>query len=109
MLQKTHSFAGLLAAEGAVLYMQNSPFSWESAAALLIGCLAGPLADIDKQGSTMAKIFFPAVSLFAADQSAAPDDDALHIVYCRARNAVLVASAAAVLELSARVRLASAD
>ncbi|CAG7640065.1 hypothetical protein PAESOLCIP111_04098 [Paenibacillus solanacearum] len=63
MLQKTHSFAGLLAAEGAVLYMQNSPFSWESAAALLIGCLAGPLADIDKQGSTMAKIFFPLSAL----------------------------------------------
>ncbi|TVY09039.1 metal-dependent hydrolase [Paenibacillus cremeus] len=59
MLQKTHSFAGLLAAEGVVLYLQPSPVSWESAAALLIGCLAGPLADIDKQGSTMAKIFFP--------------------------------------------------
>jgi inner membrane protein len=59
MLQKTHSLAGLLAAECVILYFNESLISWESAAALMIGCLAGPLADIDKQGSTMAKVFFP--------------------------------------------------
>lgn len=59
MLQKTHSLAGLLAAESVVLYFNQPLFSWESAAALMIGCLAGPLADVDKPGSTMAKVFFP--------------------------------------------------
>jgi inner membrane protein len=33
--------------------------SWEAFAALMLGCLAGPLADVDKPGSTMAKILFP--------------------------------------------------
>jgi inner membrane protein len=37
--------------------------SWEAAAGVLIGCVAGPLADIDKQGSIMAKIFFPVSAL----------------------------------------------
>ncbi|MDO3677975.1 metal-dependent hydrolase [Paenibacillus ehimensis] len=59
MLQKTHSVAGLLAAEGVLLHFQVPLLSWDTAAALLLGCLAGPLADIDKQGSTMAKVFFP--------------------------------------------------
>ncbi|WP_010499844.1 metal-dependent hydrolase [Paenibacillus elgii] len=59
MLQKTHSVAGLLAAEGVLLHFQVPLLSWETAAALLLGCLAGPLADIDKPGSTMAKVFFP--------------------------------------------------
>ncbi|MDF2961099.1 MAG: LexA-binding, inner rane-associated hydrolase [Paenibacillus sp.] len=36
------------------------PFlSWEAAGALLLGCLAGTLADVDKQGSTMAKVLYP--------------------------------------------------
>ncbi|MFB6362969.1 metal-dependent hydrolase [Paenibacillus elgii] len=59
MLQKTHSVAGMLAAEGVLVHFQVPLLSWETAAALMIGCLAGPLADIDKQGSTMAKVFFP--------------------------------------------------
>lgn len=59
MLQKTHSLAGLLAAEVAVLYTQTPLVSWESAAALTIGCLVGPLADMDKKGSTMAKLLLP--------------------------------------------------
>ncbi|WP_442601544.1 metal-dependent hydrolase [Paenibacillus sp. KN14-4R] len=63
MLQKTHSLAGLLAAESVVLSMNQPLLSWEAAAALMIGCIAGPLADIDKQGSTMAKILFPLSAL----------------------------------------------
>jgi inner membrane protein len=59
MLQKTHSIAGLLAAESVILYFHGTLFSLESAAGLLLGCLAGPLADIDKPGSTMAKVFVP--------------------------------------------------
>lgn len=59
MLQKTHSIAGVLAAEGVVLYFNEPLISWGSAVAVMIGCLAGPLADIDKPGSTMAKVFFP--------------------------------------------------
>jgi inner membrane protein len=63
MLQKTHSVAGLLAAE-IVLFQSDVPlWSWESAAGLLLGCFVGPLADIDKQGSVMAKIFFPLSAL----------------------------------------------
>ncbi|TCZ75819.1 metal-dependent hydrolase [Paenibacillus albiflavus] len=63
MLQKTHSLAGLLAAESVVLYFNEPLISWESAALLMIGCLAGPLADIDKPGSTIARIFFPVSAL----------------------------------------------
>ncbi|MNI11697.1 Inner membrane protein YdjM [compost metagenome] len=59
MLQKTHSLAGLLAAESVVLVMNQSLFSWEAAGALMLGCLAGPMADIDKPGTTMAKVFIP--------------------------------------------------
>lgn len=59
MLQKTHSLAGLLAAEGVLAYYHQPLLSWEGAAALTIGCLAGPLADIDKKGSTMAKLLLP--------------------------------------------------
>ena len=59
MLQKTHSLAGVLAAEGVMIYFGQPLVSWESGVALLIGCLAGPLADIDKKGSTMAKVFLP--------------------------------------------------
>lgn len=63
MLQKTHSAAGLVAAE-IVLVNQNIPFlSWEAAGALLLGCLAGTLADVDKPGSTMAKVLFPLSAL----------------------------------------------
>jgi len=63
MLQKTHSAAGLVAAE-LVLVVHDVPFlSVQAAAALLVGCLAGPLADIDKQGSTMAKLLFPLSAL----------------------------------------------
>lgn len=59
MLQKTHSVAGFVAAELVILY-QDVPFlSWEAAGALLLGCLSGTLADVDKQGSTMAKVLFP--------------------------------------------------
>ncbi|WP_248927934.1 metal-dependent hydrolase [Paenibacillus hamazuiensis] len=59
MLQKTHSIAGLLAAECVLAGFQQPLWTWESAAVLLLGCLAGPLADIDKPSSTVAKIFFP--------------------------------------------------
>lgn len=66
MLQKTHSAAGLVAAE-LVIVQQQIPFlSWEAAAAALIGCLAGPLADVDKPGSTMAKVLFPISLLLRA-------------------------------------------
>lgn len=59
MLQKTHSLAGLLAAESIILYFNEPLFSIESIAILMIGCLAGPMADVDKPGSITAKIFFP--------------------------------------------------
>lgn len=63
MLQKTHSIAGLVAAE-LVLVSQNASFlSWHGAGALLLGCLLGPLADIDKPGSIMAKLLFPLSAL----------------------------------------------
>lgn len=59
MLQKTHSVAGFVAAELVIVY-QDIPFiSWEAAAALLLGCLSGTLADVDKQGSVMARVLFP--------------------------------------------------
>lgn len=63
MLQKTHSAAGLVAAEMVVMHLDVPFLSWEAAGALLLGCLAGPLADVDKQGSTMAKILFPLSAL----------------------------------------------
>ncbi|MCR8644796.1 metal-dependent hydrolase [Paenibacillus sp. N1-5-1-14] len=66
MLQKTHSLAGLLAAEGVILSMHVPLLSWESAAALMIGCIAGPMADVDKPGSIMAKVLFPLASLLRA-------------------------------------------
>jgi inner membrane protein len=59
MLQKTHSLAGILAAECAIVYYHQPLLSWESGAAMLLGCLIGPLADVDKKGSTMARIFMP--------------------------------------------------
>ncbi|MFH5184329.1 metal-dependent hydrolase [Paenibacillus sp. TAB 01] len=63
MLQRTHSAAGVLAAEW-VLHAYHVPLlSWDTAGALLLGCFAGPLADIDKPGSVMAKLFFPVSSL----------------------------------------------
>ncbi|WP_159886944.1 metal-dependent hydrolase [Paenibacillus puerhi] len=63
MLQPTHGAAGVLAAELVLLQYNVSLLSWEAAAGVLIGCVAGPLADIDKQGSIMAKIFFPVSAL----------------------------------------------
>lgn len=63
MLQKTHSAAGLVAAELVIIYHDGTFWSWEAAGALLLGCLAGPLADVDKQGSTMAKLLFPVSAL----------------------------------------------
>lgn len=63
MLQKTHSAAGLVAAEIVLVY-RDAPFlSWDAAGAVLLGCLAGTLADVDKQGSTMAKVLFPLSAL----------------------------------------------
>ncbi|RKN65125.1 metal-dependent hydrolase [Paenibacillus ginsengarvi] len=63
MLQKTHSVAGLIAAE-IILVREGIPFlSWEAAGAILLGCLAGTLADVDKPGSTMAKVLFPLSAL----------------------------------------------
>ncbi|MEF2966056.1 metal-dependent hydrolase [Paenibacillus sp. M1] len=59
MLQKTHTLAGLLTAECVVAYYHQPFLTWEAGAALLLGCLAGPMADIDKKGSTMAKVFLP--------------------------------------------------
>ncbi|SDD58645.1 inner membrane protein [Paenibacillus sp. UNCCL117] len=63
MLQPTHGAAGVLAAELVLLQFDIPLMSWEAAAGVLIGCIAGPLADIDKQGSIMAKIFFPVSAL----------------------------------------------
>ncbi|MFE5321935.1 metal-dependent hydrolase [Paenibacillus sp. NPDC056579] len=63
MLQRTHSTAGVLAAECVLLYYDVPLWSWETAGALLLGCFAGPLADIDKPGSVMAKLFFPLSAL----------------------------------------------
>ncbi|MFD0692954.1 metal-dependent hydrolase [Paenibacillus sp. GCM10027628] len=63
MLQKTHSVAGLVSAELVLVYQHASFLSWEAAGALLLGCLAGTLADVDKPGSTMAKVLFPLSAL----------------------------------------------
>ncbi|NEW05108.1 metal-dependent hydrolase [Paenibacillus sp. SYP-B3998] len=63
MLQKTHSVAGFISAEIVLVYQDVSFFSWESAGALLLGCLVGTLADVDKPGSTMAKVLFPLSAL----------------------------------------------
>jgi inner membrane protein len=63
MLQKTHSIAGFISAELVLAYQQVSFFSWDTAGALLLGCLAGTLADVDKPGSTMAKVLFPLSAL----------------------------------------------
>jgi inner membrane protein len=59
MLQKTHSVAGFIAAEIVIVYQQASFLSLEAAGALLLGCVCGTLADVDKPGSTMAKVLFP--------------------------------------------------
>ncbi|UJF31338.1 metal-dependent hydrolase [Paenibacillus hexagrammi] len=37
--------------------------SWQAGGAVLLGCVAGTLADVDKQGSTMAKVLFPVSAL----------------------------------------------
>lgn len=63
MLQKTHSIAGFISAELVLAYQHVSFFSWDTAGALLLGCLAGTLADVDKPGSTMAKVLFPLSAL----------------------------------------------
>jgi inner membrane protein len=63
MLQKTHSVAGFVAAEIVLVNQNVTLLSWQAAGVLLLGCLAGTLADVDKQGSTMAKILFPISAL----------------------------------------------
>ncbi|OCT15634.1 hydrolase [Paenibacillus pectinilyticus] len=63
MLQKTHSAAGMIAAEIVLIQGDISFITWEAASALLLGCLAGTLADVDKPGSTMAKVLFPLSAL----------------------------------------------
>jgi inner membrane protein len=63
MLQKTHSIAGFISAEIVLVYQDVSFFTWDAAGALLLGCLAGTLADVDKPGSTMAKVLFPLSAL----------------------------------------------
>lgn len=63
MLQKTHSIAGFISAEIVLAYQEVSFFTWDTAGALLLGCLAGTLADVDKPGSTMAKVLFPLSAL----------------------------------------------
>jgi inner membrane protein len=59
VLQKTHGVAALLATEIVILHAGVPILSWEAFTAMLIGCFAGPLADVDKPGSVMAKLFFP--------------------------------------------------
>lgn len=59
MLQRTHGVAGVVAAECVLQYFHVPLWSWETAGAVMLGCFAGPLADIDKPGSVMAKLFFP--------------------------------------------------
>ncbi|UKS28840.1 metal-dependent hydrolase [Paenibacillus sp. HWE-109] len=63
MLQKTHSIAGFISAEIVLISQDISFFSWDAAGVLLLGCLAGTLADVDKPGSTMAKVLFPLSAL----------------------------------------------
>ncbi|NOU67965.1 metal-dependent hydrolase [Paenibacillus sp. LMG 31461] len=63
MLQKTHSVAGMIAAEIVLIQGDISFFTWDAAGSLLLGCLAGTLADVDKPGSTMAKVLFPLSAL----------------------------------------------
>jgi inner membrane protein len=63
MLQKTHSVAGFIAAEIVLVTHDATFLSMEAAGALLLGCLCGTLADVDKQGSTMAKVLFPLSAL----------------------------------------------
>lgn len=63
MLQKTHSVAGMIAAEIVLIHGDISFFTWDAAGSLLLGCLAGTLADVDKPGSTMAKVLFPLSAL----------------------------------------------
>lgn len=63
MLQKTHSIAGFISAEIVLVYQDMSFFTWDAAGAVLLGCLAGTLADVDKPGSTMAKVLFPLSAL----------------------------------------------
>ncbi|MCS7461565.1 metal-dependent hydrolase [Paenibacillus doosanensis] len=63
MLQRTHGLAGVVAAELVLQHFQVPVWSWETAGAILLGCFAGPLADIDKPGSVMAKLFFPLSAL----------------------------------------------
>ncbi len=63
MLQKTHSIAGFISAEIVLTYQDINFFTWDAAGALLLGCLAGTLADVDKPGSTMAKVLFPLSAL----------------------------------------------
>ena len=63
MLQKTHSIAGMISAEIVLIYQDISFFTWDAAGSLLLGCLAGTLADVDKPGSTMAKVLFPLSAL----------------------------------------------
>ncbi|WNR46283.1 metal-dependent hydrolase [Paenibacillus roseipurpureus] len=63
MLQKTHSVAGMIAAEVVLIHGNTSYFTWDAVGALLLGCLAGTLADVDKPGSTMAKVLFPLSAL----------------------------------------------
>lgn len=52
-----------MAAEIVLVYQDVTFLSWEAAGALLLGCLAGTLADVDKQGSTMAKVLYPLSAL----------------------------------------------
>ncbi|GAA4847281.1 hypothetical protein GCM10023310_26750 [Paenibacillus vulneris] len=66
MLQRTHGVAGVVAAECVLQYFHIPLWSWETAGAVLLGCFAGPLADIDKPGSVMAKLFFPLSALLKA-------------------------------------------
>ncbi|OPH58934.1 hydrolase [Paenibacillus ferrarius] len=63
MLQKTHSIAGFISAEIVLIAQDINIFSLDTAGALLLGCLAGTLADVDKPGSTMAKVLFPLSAL----------------------------------------------
>lgn len=59
MMQKTHGVAGVIAAEAVLLHYQQPLLSIPGVISILLGCLAGPLADVDKSGSLVAKMFFP--------------------------------------------------
>lgn len=55
MNHKTHSIAGLVAAEATLLHFQHPPISWVTPTALLGGYVIALLCDVDKPSSKMGR------------------------------------------------------